>query len=102
MAHNAGFDIAFLNAELKCAAKPPIATERVVDILVLARRKHPRGLTLDDVCTRYGVDRSRRTQHGALLDAELLAAVYVPKICRQSNGTCYRYGNGEADFGNTS
>jgi DNA polymerase III subunit epsilon len=78
VADNAGFDIAFLIAELKRAAKPPIATERVVDTLVLARRKHPGGHnTLDDLCSRYGVDRSRRTQHGALLDAELLAAVYV-------------------------
>jgi DNA polymerase III subunit epsilon len=77
VAHNAGFDIVFLNTELKRAAKPPIATERVVDTLVLARRQHAGGLTLDDLCSRYGVDRSRRTQHGALLDAELLAAVYV-------------------------
>jgi DNA polymerase III subunit epsilon len=49
----------------------------VIDTLVLARRKHSGGLTLDDLCVRYGVDRSHRTQHGALLDAELLAAVYV-------------------------
>jgi DNA polymerase-3 subunit epsilon len=77
VAHNAGFDIAFLNAELKRVAKPVIATERVIDTLVLARRKHTGGLTLDDLCSRYGVDRSHRTQHGALLDAELLAAVYV-------------------------
>ena len=77
MAHNAGFDIAFLNAELKRAGKPPIATERVIDTLVLARRQHAGGPTLDDLCSRYGVDRSHRTQHGALLDAELLAAVYV-------------------------
>jgi len=83
--HNAGFDIAFLNATLKRAAKPPIATERVIDTLALARRKHTGGLTLDDLCSRYGVDRSHRTQHGALLDAELLAAVYVELICdRQS------------------
>jgi DNA polymerase III subunit epsilon len=61
VAHNAGFDIAFLSAELKRAAKPPIATERVVDTLVLARRPHAGGLTLDDLCSRYGVDRSRRT-----------------------------------------
>jgi DNA polymerase III subunit epsilon len=77
VAHNAGFDIAFLNAELKAAAKPPIASERVIDTLVLARRTHAGGLALDDLCSRYGVDRSHRTQHGALLDAELLAAVYV-------------------------
>jgi DNA polymerase III subunit epsilon len=79
VAYNAGFDIAFLNAELKRAAKPPIATERVVDtlVLVLARRKHAGELTLDDLCSRYRVDRSHRTKHGALLDGELLAAVYV-------------------------
>jgi DNA polymerase-3 subunit epsilon len=77
VAHNAGFDIAFLNAELKRIAKPPIATERVIDTLVLARRKHAGGLTLDDLRSRYGVERLYRTQHGALLEAELLAAVYV-------------------------
>jgi DNA polymerase-3 subunit epsilon len=76
VAHNAGFDIAFLNAELKRAGKPLIATERVIDTLVLARRKHAGGLTLDDLCSCYGVN-SLRSKHGALLDAELLAAVYV-------------------------
>jgi DNA polymerase-3 subunit epsilon len=77
VAHNSGFDIAFLNAELKRAAKPTIATEPVIDTLVLARRKHSGRLTLHGLCSRYGVDRSHRTQRGALLDAELLAAVYV-------------------------
>jgi DNA polymerase III subunit epsilon len=61
-------------AELKRAGKSPIAPERLVDTLVLARRKHADGHnTLDDLCARYRVDRSRRTQHGALLDAEQAA-----------------------------
>ena len=77
VALNAGFDIGFLNAELKRACKPPSVTERVIDTLVLARRKHAGNNTLDELCSRYGVDRSHRTQHGAPLEAELLAAVYV-------------------------
>jgi DNA polymerase III subunit epsilon len=77
VAHNASFDIAFLNAELARAARPIIAPKRVVDTLVLARRKHPGGHnTLEDLCSRYGVN-SLRSKHGALPDAELLAAVYV-------------------------
>jgi hypothetical protein len=80
VAHNAGFDIAFLNAELKRVPKPPIATERVIDRLVLARRKHSGGQnTLDDLYSRYGIN-SLRSKHGALLDAELLAAAYVELI----------------------
>jgi DNA polymerase-3 subunit epsilon len=73
MIHNAAsFNVAFINVELKRLARPPIAAERVVDRLVLARRKHPGGHnTLDDLCARYRVD--RRSKHGALLDAELLA-----------------------------
>jgi DNA polymerase III subunit epsilon len=66
-----------LTCKRKRAAKPTIATERVIDTLVLARRKHSGGHnTLDDLCSRYGVN-SLRSKHGALLDAELLAAVYV-------------------------
>jgi DNA polymerase-3 subunit epsilon len=76
--HNAGFDHAFLCAELKRAERALIARERLVDTLLLARRKHPAGPNrLDDLCARYGIDNSRRTKHGALLDAEILAAVYV-------------------------
>jgi DNA polymerase III subunit epsilon len=79
--HNAAFDIAFLNAELERAGRLPIARERTVDTLLIARRKHPGGSNrLDDLCVRYAIDNSRRTKHGALLDAELLAEVYVELI----------------------
>jgi DNA polymerase-3 subunit epsilon len=79
--HNAAFDLAFLNAELERASRPLIGRERLVDTLLLARRKHPGGSNrLDDLCARYAVDNSRRTKHGALLDAELLAEVYVELI----------------------
>jgi len=76
--HNAGFDHGFLNAELKRIARELIARERLVDTLILARRKHSAGpYNLDALCARYGIDNSRRTKHGALLDAEILAEVYV-------------------------
>jgi DNA polymerase-3 subunit epsilon len=76
--HNAAFDLGFLNAELERCKKTVIGRERIVDTLLLARRKHPGGSNkLDDLCVRYGIDNSRRTKHGALLDAEILAEVYV-------------------------
>jgi DNA polymerase-3 subunit epsilon len=79
--HNAAFDLGFLNAELERAGRPLIARDRMVDTLLLARRKHPGGANrLDDLCVRYAIDNSRRTKHGALLDAELLAEVYVELI----------------------
>ncbi len=79
--HNAGFDHGFLNAELKRLARALIARERLVDTLLLARRKHPAGPNrLDDLCARYAIDNSRRTKHGALLDAEILAEVYLELI----------------------
>jgi DNA polymerase-3 subunit epsilon len=84
--HNASFDIGFINAELARLSKPPVPRDRLVDTLLLARRKHP-GVSnrLDDLCSRYAIDNSRRTKHGALLDAELLAEVYVDLIgARQS------------------
>ncbi len=81
VAHNASFDLSFLNAELERCGKILVARERLVDTLLLARRRHPAGPNgLDHLCARYGIDNSRRTKHGALLDAELLAEVYVELI----------------------
>lgn len=76
--HNAQFDVGFLSAELTRLNRTPIAMSRVVDTLALARRKHPAGPnSLDALCKRYGVDNSKRTKHGALMDSLLLAEVYV-------------------------
>ncbi|MEM1052308.1 MAG: DNA polymerase III subunit epsilon [Pseudomonadota bacterium] len=78
VAHNAGFDFGFLNSELVTIGRQPISMDRMVDTVAIARKKHPGAkLSLDALCTRYGVDRSHRVKHGALLDAELLAQVYV-------------------------
>lgn len=76
--HNAEFDLGFLNAELERAGRQLIGVERVVDTLALARRKHPgQPNSLDALCDRYRIDRSRRVKHGALLDAEILVDVYL-------------------------
>lgn len=78
VAHNASFDFGFLNAELNLCGRPLICMTRMVDTLVLARSRHPGAKhSLDALCTRYGVDRSLRVKHGALIDAQLLAQVYV-------------------------
>ena len=78
VAHNANFDMGFINAELARLKQPPIDPARVIDTLAIARRKHPMGPnSLDALCKRYGIDNSHRTRHGALLDAGLLAEVYV-------------------------
>ncbi len=78
VAHNAQFDFGFLNRELATCGHAEVALDRMVDTLAIARRRHPGAKhSLDALCTRYGVDRSHRVKHGALLDAELLAQVYV-------------------------
>jgi DNA polymerase III subunit epsilon len=81
IAHNAVFDLGFVNAELERVKQAPLPRDRLVDTLLLARRKYPGGSNrLDDLCVRFGIDNSRRTKHGALLDAELLAEVYVELV----------------------
>jgi DNA polymerase III subunit epsilon len=79
--HNASFDMGFLNSELAYCEITAIPPDRVIDTLLLARKAHPMGPnSLDALCRRYGVDNSKRTKHGALLDAELLAEVYLHLI----------------------
>ncbi|MDD3799381.1 MAG: DNA polymerase III subunit epsilon, partial [Novosphingobium sp.] len=74
VAHNAGFDFGFLNAELDICGLGAVCTSRMIDTVAIARVRHPGAKnSLDALCTRYGIDRSHRTKHGALLDAELLA-----------------------------
>ena len=78
VAHNAQFDFGFLNCELAACDQPAVSLERMIDTLGIARKRHPGAKhSLDALCVRYGIDRSHREKHGALLDAELLAQVYV-------------------------
>ena len=78
VAHNASFDFGFLNHELGRCGRPAVCMTRMVDTLVLARTRHPGAKhSLDALCSRYGVDRTQRVKHGALLDAQLLAQVYI-------------------------
>mgnify|MGYP006139507597 CR=1 FL=1 len=79
--HNAGFDLGFLNAELEKLGKQPFPALRAIDTVSLARRKNPGApASLDALCRRFDIDNSERTKHGALLDAELLAEVYLELI----------------------
>jgi DNA polymerase-3 subunit epsilon len=78
IAHNASFDFGFLNHELSLCGRPLVCLTRMVDTLVIARQRHPGAKhSLDALCTRFGVDRSLRVKHGALIDAQLLAQCYV-------------------------
>ncbi len=78
VAHNARFDFGFLNHELGRCGLPEISLDRMIDTVAMARTAHPGAKhSLDALCTRYGIDRSHRVKHGALLDAELLAQVYI-------------------------
>ena len=78
VAHNASFDFGFLNGELKTLGREIIALDRMIDTVAMARQRHPGAKhSLDALCTRYGIDRSHRVLHGALLDAQLLCQVYV-------------------------
>lgn len=79
--HNAPFDMGFIDMELERIGRPRWPAEQVLDTLMMARRKHPGApASLDALCSRYGIDNSKRTKHGALLDAEILAEVYIELI----------------------
>jgi DNA polymerase-3 subunit epsilon len=84
IAHNAAFDVGMVNADLARAGLPPIANP-IIDSLAMARRRWPQANnTLDALCKRCGLSTAARTKHGALLDAELLAAVYIELVGRQT------------------
>ena len=87
--HNAEFDMRFLNAELAKLGRAAIGMDRVVDTLTLARKKHPgQPNSLDALCDRYRIDRSRRVRHGALLDAEILVEVYCELTGGRQRSLC--------------
>jgi len=101
--HNAAFDIGFLNAEMDAVSAGKISPTRVVDTLALARRKNPAGPnSLDALCRRFGVDNSSRTLHGALLDAELLAEVYLELKGGRQAGLTFDAGRPETDTGSAN
>lgn len=85
--HNAGFDIKFLNAEIEQLGFKPIPMSRAIDTVQIARTRFPgASASLDELCKRFGVDNSHRTSHGALLDSELLAEVYIDLIGAREPG----------------
>ncbi|MCC4244822.1 DNA polymerase III subunit epsilon [Stappia indica] len=88
--HNASFDMGFINMELARVGMGPIPPAQVLDTLAIARRKHPGSpASLDALCSRYGIDNSRRTKHGALLDSEILAEVYIELIGGKQAGLAF-------------
>ncbi|WP_297322586.1 DNA polymerase III subunit epsilon [uncultured Bartonella sp.] len=98
IAHNASFDLGFLNAELERINKPLISVDRIIDTLAMARRKFPMGPnSLDALCKRFGIDNSRRTLHGALLDSEILADVYIELIGGKQGALGFTSSNGKRD-----
>ncbi|MDP8993720.1 MAG: DNA polymerase III subunit epsilon [Pseudomonadota bacterium] len=99
IAHNASFDFAFVNHELNNCGRPLICTSRMIDTLALARQRHPGAKhSLDALCTRFGVDRSLRIRHGALIDAQLLAQVYVELTGGRQIGLSLAAGGDEPDL----
>lgn len=98
VAHNASFDFGFLNHELGQCGRPLVCLSRMVDTLILARQRHPGAKhSLDALCTRFGVDRSLRVKHGALIDAQLLAQVYIELTGGRQIGLLLASCSGEAD-----
>lgn len=91
--HNARFDMAFLNAELARVGRPTMPASRAIDTLEMARNRYPgQPATLDALCRRFGVDNSGRIKHGALLDAELLAEVYLELMGGRQTGLSFDIG----------
>ena len=85
--HNAGFDLRFLNAELQRVSRGPIAFARAIDTIEIAKSKIPGArYSLDELCKRFGVDLSARTKHGALLDADLTAQIYLELVGGRQRG----------------
>lgn len=98
--HNAAFDMAFLNMELTRLGRPALPAAQALDTLLLARRKHPGAAnSLDALCLRYGIDNSKRTKHGALLDAEILAEVYLELSGGRQAGFSLTMGGAAARMG---
>ena len=98
--HNASFDMAFLNAELGWCGRPLLADDQAIDTLMIARRRFPGAqASLDALCKRFGVDNSNRVKHGALLDSEILAEVYLELLGGRQRGFSLDTGATEADDG---